>query len=115
MFKMMTQGIWKFSVFVTLTLIINFIIYHVLTNLSLTSSQDSILARNLLARPDLERLISVLAQVNNYNQTCTRQGQSHVFGILPFDFGIWTSSMDWEGSGLPTDPLTITPILQTFI
>ena len=63
MFKMMTQGIWKFSVFVTLTLIINFILYHVLTNLSLTSSQDSVLARNLLARPDLERLISVLAQV----------------------------------------------------
>ena len=73
MFKMMTQGIWKFSVFVTLTLIINFILYHVLTNLSLTSSQESDLARNLLARPDLERLISVLAQVNNINninQTC---------------------------------------------
>ena len=73
MFKMMTQGIWKFSVFVTLTLIINFILYHVLTNLSLTSSQESVLARNLLARPDLERLISVLAQVNNINninQTC---------------------------------------------
>ena len=64
MFKMMTQGIWKFSVFVTLTLIINFILYHVLTNLSLTSSQESVLARNLLARPDLERLISVLAQVD---------------------------------------------------
>ena len=83
MFKMMTQGIWKFSVFVTLTLIINFILYHVLTNLSLTSSQDSVLARNLLARPDLERLISVLAQVkniNNINQTCTRQGQAQEFG-----------------------------------
>ena len=83
MFKMMTQGIWKFSVFVTLTLIINFILYHVLTNLSLTSSQDSVLARNLLARPDLERLISVLAQVkniNNINQTCTRLGQAQEFG-----------------------------------
>ena len=68
MFKMMTQGIWNFLVFVTLTLIINFLIYHVLTSLSLSSpSQDSVLARNMLARPDLERLISVLTQVNRNN------------------------------------------------
>ena len=68
MFKMMTQGIWNFLVFVTFTLVINLLIYHVLTSLSLSSpSQDSVLARNQLARPDLERLISVLAKVNRNN------------------------------------------------
>ena len=110
---MMTQGIWKFSVFVTLTLIINFILYHVLTNLSLTSSQESVLARNLLARPDLERLISVLAQVNNINninQTCLNRDKHLELEIclelLHFGLLLWIGR--GQGYQLSQLPLTIT-------
>ena len=70
-FSVMTHGILKFSVFVTLTLTINLLIYHVLTSLTpslsgpdLEADHEAELARNLLSPPLLERLVSTLARVS---------------------------------------------------
>ena len=79
----MTHGILKFSVFVTLTLTINVLIYHVLTNLTPSLSgpdhdrdhdhdhetdhetdHEAELARNRLPPAALERLVSTLARVS---------------------------------------------------
>ena len=85
----MTHGILKFSVFVTLTLTINFLIYHVLTSLTPSLSgpneepdhkadngadqkpdhaqepdHETELARNRLSPAALERLVSTLARVS---------------------------------------------------